>query len=559
VSQLGALHTVPRMGQTSQTQEDERDDMHPRPTRFLAVAVSLFLLGACTSKKAANPTKTTQQAKKGGSFSIANCEPNYLTPQRNYEACGSQVFEVLFDRLVSFDDKGQPVMDQAASVTSDDQKVWTIKIKPGWTFHDGTPVTAQSYVDAWNWTALGSNEAILNFFFERVEGYDALNPAEGKAATAQLSGLSVMDDTTFQVTLTAPFSQFPIQLGFDAFDPLPKAFFDDPKAYNEQPVGDGPYMMDGAWKHNDTINLKRYPAYSGTPGLADEIKLPIYSATGPGYADLQAGNVDIDFIGSDQLLQAQKDFPDTLQQHASSIFLYLGIPLYDKRFQNKFLRQALSLAVDRQAVMKAVLVAETPADSFAAKSVAGFRQGSCTYCHLDVNLAKQKLAQAGGWQGTLTINFYTDQTLEQALEAVANQWRQNLGIQDIKLNPINPDSYFDVEDQKKMTGPWWDSWGQDYPSIEDYLRPIHGTNGGYNETTYSNPAFDDLLAEGDRASSIAASIASYQKAEDILAEDMPIIPWGYLGFNLATSPHVTNVLKDGPFDLVSLETVQVVS
>jgi oligopeptide transport system substrate-binding protein len=534
--------------------------MHPRWTRFLTVAVAICLLGACSSQKATSPNKT-EQPKSGGSFSIANCEPTYLTPQRNYEACGSQVFEVLFDRLVSFDPKGQPVMDQAESLTSDDQKVWTIKIKPGWTFHDGTPVTAQSYVDAWNWTALGSNEAILNYFFERVEGYDALNPEKGKATTEQLSGLKVIDDTTFQVTLTAPFSQFPIQLGFDAFDPLPKAFFDDPKAYNEQPIGDGPYMMDGAWKHDDTINLKRYPAYRGTPGLADEIKLPIYSATdsGPAYADLQAGNIDIDLIGSDHLVQARSDFPDTLQENPSSIFLYLGIPLYDQRFQNKFLRQALSLAVDREAVMKAVLIAETPADSFVVKTVAGYRPGSCTYCRLDVNLAKQKLAQAGGWQGTLTINFYTDQTLEQAMEAVANQWRQNLGIQDIKLNPINPNSYFDVEDQKKMTGPFWDAWSQDYPSIEDYLRPIHGTNGGYNFTTYSNPTFDDLLAQGDSAPSIGDSIATYQQAEDLLAEDMPIIPWGYLGFNVATSPNVTNVVKAGAFDLVALEKVQVVS
>jgi oligopeptide transport system substrate-binding protein len=370
--------------------------MHARSTRLIAVAAALFLLSACSSKKAASPAKT-QQPKQGGSFSYANCEPSYLTPQRNYESCGSQIFEVLFDRLVSFDAKGNPVMAQAESVTSDDQKVWTIKIKPGWTFHDGTPVTAQSYVDAWNWTALGSNEAILNFFFERVEGYDALNPAQGKATTEQLSGLKVIDHTTFQVTLTAPFSQFPIQLGFDAFDPLPKAFFDDPKAYNEQPVGDGPYMMDGAWKHNDTINLKRYPNYAGTPGLADEIKLPIYNSSGPGYADLQAGNVDIDMINSDKILQAEKDFPDTLQRHAGANIVYLGFPLYDKRFQNKFLRQALSLAVDRAAVIKAVLVAETPLDAFAPPSVAGYRKGVCTYCPLDVNLATQKQAQGGGW------------------------------------------------------------------------------------------------------------------------------------------------------------------
>jgi ABC-type oligopeptide transport system substrate-binding subunit len=528
---------------------------------FGAAIAFLLFLGACSSgsnSPNASPSSTSG-GTSGGTFSFANAEPNSLTPPKDYEAAGSQIFEVLWTPLVTLDDQGNPVMAQAESVTSPDQKVWTIKIRDGWTFHNGDPVTAQDYVNTWNWTALGKNGAILNFFFEKFEGYDALNPAKGDATTTKLSGLKALDDHTIQVTLTQPFSQFPLQLSFTAFVPLPKAFFDNPDAYDKAPIGDGPYMMDGEWKHNDTINVKRYPDYAGTPGFADAIKFPMYNNSGPAYADLQAGNVDIDQIGSDKLRAAEKDFADTLQKHAGSEILYLGFPLYDKRFQSKYLRQALSLAVDRQAVMNAILVAEQPADSFVSPALNGYRPGACKYCHLDVAMAKQKLAQAGGWQGPLTINFPTDQTLEQALEAVANQWKQNLGIQDIKLNPINPNSYFDVENSKKMTGPWWDGWIEDYPSMEDYLRPIEGTTGGYNETTYSNPAFDQLLLNGDKATTTADSVKSYQQAEDVVAEDMPIMPWGYLGYNLANTPHVTNVTKYGPFDEVALEKVQVVN
>jgi ABC-type oligopeptide transport system substrate-binding subunit len=156
---------------------------------------------------------------------------------------------------------------QADSVTlSSDGLVYTIKIKSGWTFHNGEPVDAKSYVDAWNYAADCTNGYILNTFFQRIEGYDALNPSDCKnVTTKEMSGLSVVDDTTFTVTLLAPFSQFPTTLGFDAYNPLPQAFYDDPDAYNEAPIGDGPYMMDGKWKHDDTINLQRYPDYAGTP------------------------------------------------------------------------------------------------------------------------------------------------------------------------------------------------------------------------------------------------------------------------------------------------------
>lgn len=527
-----------------------------------SAALALFAV-ACNSgggggKASGSPSASA--GAQGGTYSFVNCEPQTLIPHNDYESCGAQVFEVLFTRLMTFDAAtGEPIPAQAESVTpSDDGLTYTITIKDGWTFHNGEPVTAQSYVDAWNYTAYGPNGYVLNFFFDRIEGYDALNPSKGKPTTKELSGLKVVDGTTFTVTLTAPFSQFPAQLGFDAFDPLPKAFYDDPDAYNEQPIGDGPYMMDGAWKHDETVNLTRYAGYAGTPGFADKIELPIYTGDAA-WLDFQAGNVDITFVGSSHLTEAKSSYADSLQLAPSSTFLFLGLPLYDKRFQSKELRQALSMAIDRQAVMNAVLIAETPADDFTSPVIAGYRQGACTNCVLNVALAQQKLAEAGGWSGELTLNFPGDDpVLEQAMEAVASQWTQNLGIQDVKLNPINPNSYYDFTFGKKMKGPWWDGWVMDYPSIQDYLQPLWGANGGYNVVAYDNSAFDDRVAQGDAAPTIGDSIPIYQQADDMILEDMPAIPWGYLGFNTVNLPTVTNVVKDGPLDLLALELVQVV-
>lgn len=535
-------------------------------SKVVMAALALMLVAAaCTSDTAdegagetGEPTGATgATAAQGGTYSFVNCEPTTLIPHNNYEACGAQVFQGLFTRLVSYDfETGAPVMSQAESITlSDDGLTYTIKIQPGWTFHNGEPVTAQSYVDAWNYTAYGPNGYILNFFFDRIEGYDAMN--EKQPTAEELTGLTVVDETTFTVTLTAPFSQFVNTLGFDAFNPLPSVFYDDPEAFNEQPIGNGPYMMDGPWKHDEVIKLTRYQDYAGTPGFADNIELPIYSGDAA-WADFQAGNVDITLVGSSHLEEARTAYADTLQEQPSSTFLFLGLPNYDERFASKELRQALSMAVDRQLVMDAILIAEIPADDIMPPAIQGYRSGACQYCVLDVAAAQDKLAEAGGWTGPMTLNFYADdQVLEQAMEAIGNQWNENLGIE-IELNPINGNEYFGMTIGREMTGPWWDGWVMDYPSAQDYLTPLYGTNGGYNVSGYSNPAFDALMEQGDAAPTIEDSVPIWQQGADVILEDMPVIPWGYLGFNLVNQPTVTNVLKNGPLDLLALELVQVV-
>ncbi len=523
----------------------------------VATVVLVMIAAACSSNSSGGGTGTTAApGAQGGTFSYVNCEPSSLIPHNNYEACGGQVFEAIFTRLVTFDfTTGDPVPAQAESITpSEDGLTYTIVIKDGWTFHNGEPVTATSYVDAWNYAAYGPNGYILNFFFDRIEGYDAMNT--DKPTTTELSGLAVVNDTTFTVTLTAPFSQFEITLGYDAFDPLPAAFYDDPDAYNEKPIGDGPYMMDGAWKHDETINLTRYPDYAGTPGNADNIELPIYTGDAA-WADFQAGNVDITLVGSSHIEEARTSYPDTLNAQAGSTYLYLGLPTYDPRFASKELRQALSMAIDRQAVISAILVAEQPANDVMPPSIAGYR-GACQYCTLDVAGAQQKLADAGGWTGELTLNIYADdQILEQAMEAVANMWNENLGI-DVKLNATSYNQYSAAIQGHKMTGPWWDGWGMDYPSPQDYLTPLYGSNGGYNVSGYDSPEFDALMTQGDEAPTLDESIPIYQQGADMILEDMPVIPWGYIGFNTVTQPTVTNVLKEGPLDNVALELVQVV-
>jgi ABC-type oligopeptide transport system substrate-binding subunit len=530
----------------------------------LVAAMSLVAAACGGDEEEAPPTA----APTGGEFSIQICEPESLIPQVNAETCGSQVLKGLFTPLITFDTQAQLVFAHAESITSEDNTLWTVKLRSGWTFHDGTPVTAQSYVDAWNWAAYGPNAAGNNYFFGpsgvNIVGYDELNPEKGKPDTEAMTGLVVVDDTTFTVELGAPFSEFPITVGYNAFYPLPESFHDDPEAFNEAPVGNGPYMIDGSWEHDVGVSTVRFEDYAGTPGNADAIEFRIYSDPDTAYRDVQAGNLDITDVPPEQIEAAEVEFADRFIEAESSSFSYIGFPLWDPQFQNPDLRKAFSMAIDRQEIIDAIFFGTlTPADDMVSPVVQGYREGVCQYCVFDPTQAKELYDAAGGYDGTVTIWFNNDGGHEEWIEAVSNMWQQNLGIEDVKFESFEFADYLGRLDQgidgdpsDGVTGPFRLGWVMDYPSMQNYLDNLHSTGAGSNYTTYSNPTFDDLMTQGKAASSLEEAIALYQQADDLVLEDMPIIPT-WFGLNQSvTSDRVANVNID-KFSFVDVAGVQV--
>jgi ABC-type transport system substrate-binding protein len=503
------------------------------------------------------------------------CEPESLIPQVNAESCGSQVLRALFTPLVQFDPNNELIFAVAESIESDDNVNWTVTLRDGYTFHDGTPVTAQSFVDSWNWGADCVNAAGNNYFFGpagvNIVGYDVLNPEEGcpkKSSGEGLSGLQVQDDLTFTVQLGAEFSEFPITLNYNAFYPLPESFFDDPEAFNEAPVGNGPYMMDGTWEHDVGINVVRYEDYGGTPGNADGIEFRVYADLAVSYRDVQAGNLDIGDVPDDQIANAETEFGDRYITAESSSFSYIGFPLYAEGFDDPNIRKALSMAIDREAIISAIFFDTlTPADDMVSPVVQGYRSGACgDACTFDPETAKQLFDEAGGYDGTLRIWFNNDGGHEGWIEAVSNQWRQNLGIEDVEFESMPFARYLGLLDEgidddpatEGVDGPFRLGWIMDYPSMQNYLENLHGTGAGSNYTTYSNPEVDDLLAQGKSAASGEEAISFYQQADDMIIEDLPIIPLWYGQVQQVTSERVSNVVYD-KFTFVDPATVEVVA
>ncbi len=523
----------------------------------LAGTMVLSACGGSDEKKSGD----TGAAQTGGTFSVYIGEPeNPLIPGNTTESEGSQVVDALWTGLVQYGEDGSVKYTGVAdSIKSDDNTTWTIKLKDGWKFHDGTPVDAQSFVDAWNYTALSTNAQGASYFFANVVGYDQLQGETDDAgkvtkqpAAKEMSGLKVVDDKTFTVTLTSPFAQYPVTVGYTAFDPLPKAFFTDPAAFGKKPIGNGPFKAEEDFVPGQGITLTRNKDYQGDNAAhADSVEFRVYTDINTAYTDAQGGNLDVlNNIPPDAIGTAKDTFGDRYGETPSSSFTYVGFPLYDPRYADKRVRQAFSMAIDRKAITDAIFQGtRTPAKSVIAPVVDGSRDDACKYCDLNVEKANQLLDEAGfDRKQPVELWFNSGAGHDAWMEAVGNQLRKNLGV-DYKLQGnLDFSEYLPKGDQKGFTGPFRLGWSMDYPSPQNYLEPLYSTQAqppaGSNSAFYSNPEFDKLVKQGNEASSNDEAIDFYQQAEDVLLEDMPVMPMFFGLEQTVWSENVSNVVVD---------------
>jgi oligopeptide transport system substrate-binding protein len=118
-----------------------------------------------------------------------------LVTTNTTEVGGGKILTAIYAGLVSYDAEGAISNEVAESIETEDSTTWTVTLKDGWTFTNGEPVNAQSFVNAWNYGGVGANGQSSNYFFDNIVGYEEAN-AEGSTATT-LSGLTVVDDLTF--------------------------------------------------------------------------------------------------------------------------------------------------------------------------------------------------------------------------------------------------------------------------------------------------------------------------------------------------------------------------
>ncbi|QGN46905.1 peptide ABC transporter substrate-binding protein [Micromonospora sp. WMMD558] len=507
--------------------------------KFLKVAVAAtataMLATACSS---GGDDSNDAAGQAGGELRVYNAEPAFLLPSAGDDEPSLYVIRQIYRQLVKYNaESGAPENDLAESITSDDQKLWTIKVKSGYTFDNGEPVNADAFIRAWNYAAYGPNGQNNGYFMKRIAGFkdvqsedpDGEGPKKAPEPKAkELSGLKKVDDLTFTVELAEAFSGFPTTIGYPGYSPMAKACIDAADKCNETPIGNGPYKIEGSWQHNVGINLVRSESWKGEPGKPDKITFRIFADVDAGYAAFQAGELDVMYtLPPARYKEAKSTYGDRLFELAGDSLTYVGMPIYLPEFKDKKIRQALSLAIDRQSIIDAVFDGrQAPATGYIAPSFQGARENVCQYCKKDVEKAKDLLQQAGGWPAGKKLQLWANAGAghEQWLQAVGDQIKAALGIDyELKIN-LQFAQYLETADAKKFTGPFRLGWGPDYPFLETFLSPLYSTGADSNNSTYANPEFDSLLQQGDSAKSIEEAIPFYQKAEDLILEDLPVIP-----------------------------------
>jgi len=530
--------------------------MRRRTIAALAAATTVVLMAAgCSASGTAD-----QSGGSGGSLVYATGEPDHLTPGRQTVAF-DQV-QSLFAPLTQTDSKGTLHDVAAKSVESSDNVTWTITLRDGWKFQNGETVTPESYVKAWNQTAYGPNAWENSGQLASIVGYADLNPTKGTPKTKEMSGLKVTGDDTFTVTLTHADSQFPLQLSQaqTAFYPMPEAAYEDLTAYDKKPIGNGPYEMTAAWKANQEFTVTAWKGYEGTKPATKDVTFRSYSDMNTAYTDVLAGNADVLFLPADKMTSAKGDFGDKLHSFDAPGIDYIGFPLWDERYSNADVRRAISMSINRKQVNKAIYGGlYEPATALTPPSMSGTQEGICgDACEFDPAAAKQLLAKAGGFDGTITLVYPGGNGLDSLYQAYANQIRQNLGVDAEAKATTDWASYYSELTDKKIEGPHFGHWGALYISQQNTLRALFTTAGGCAPCTgyYQSDEVDSLLAKADSAGSQAEANEYYAQTQKAVLQDFPVVPTFFDKYSYVTSDKIASLPAVAGSPVVSQITVK---
>lgn len=525
---------------------------------LLCLSLGLLLAG-CTGERV--DTEGLKVLHFGNGTEVQDLDPQVVTGVPE-----NKVINALFEGLVAEDETGSGTAPGVAMrwETSEDGRRWVFHLRPDARWSNGDLVTAHDFVRSYQRILTPSLAAEYAYKLYHVVGAEDYNT--GKLTDFSQVGFKALDDHTleFRLRYRAPFlldalkhySWYPVHTPtIEKFGGLDRKGTAWTRAENI--VTNGPFVMD-SWEPNRRIVVSKSPTYWDRETVKlDQIHFYPVESIDTEERMFRTGQLHrTNELPLSKIPVYREQHPESYRQdpYYGVYFYRLNVnrpPLDDVR-----VRRALALALDRESLVENVTRGgQQPAYNYLPPSK---KLKSTAQLEGDLETARQLLAEAGfpGGQGfpRLEILYNTNENHRVVAEAIQQMWRQNLGI-DVGLTNQEWKVYLDSQDELN-----YDiaraGWIADYDDPNTFM-DMWVTGGGNNDTGYSNPEYDQLLDQSLRAGSEEERMAAYQKLDEILMRDVPVIPIYFYTRVYALDPKVTgwppNVLDNRAWKYVNLE------
>ena len=504
---------------------------------------------APASEGSAGDSTGNGEPLKGGRLVRLFVDPPTLDPHLTTDATSAQIIVEVFGGLVTIDANLDVVPDLAEGWDiSADGRVYTFRIRPDAMFHDGKPVTAEDV----RW----SLERATNPLTEapNVDQYlgDIVGVDEKLAGDAlQISGVRVINERTIEITIDQAKSYFLAKLTYPTAFVLDRVSIEaNPKKWFRKPNGTGPFRMT-EYKVGETLILSRNENYHlGPPKLAEVVMI-----LSGGTSMLMYENDEIDIAGVgladlDRLLDPTNALNAELRRAPPSFSVqYIGLNVNEPPLDDRKVRQALNLAIDKREIATIVLGDQVvPATGILPPGFPGFSESVRGY-GFDPERAKQLLRESKYGDDldnfpTITIttpgSFGANVSLD--MEVVLAMWEKNLGIR-TEFQQTEFATF--LKDLNKRRFQMFNiGWIADYPDPENFLDILFYSDSSNNHTNYNNPEVDALLEQARVETDETRRFRLYNQVEQMILDDAPWIPLWYSGERyLLVKPNVHDYLQ----------------
>jgi oligopeptide transport system substrate-binding protein len=491
---------------------------------FMLFLATLFVgCGVIRNGSIANATPTSASSQVLTFPDVGVTDITSLDPALGSDMNTSIIVNMLYSGLVRLDNDARVVSDQATWKISLDGKVYTFMLKPGITFSDGSPVTAESYVYTWTRALAAKRGASFALSLEQpIVGATALY--NGDAHT--VSGLNALDAHTLQVTLNAPTPYFLTSLTNPLFFPLNQLVINQ---YGDQNwtrhivnagIGTGPFKVE-TWQHNINIKLIPNSHYYGARTPLQMVN--IYFAADPQTVSYSAGQYDFTWITSPEDQVAQKNaqgFMQTSLWQTAMLFFDTSTPPFDQ----VAVRQAFAQAIDKKALLHSAFNdAFLPAATILPAGIPGHQ---ADYPGLEYDPQNARALLSSFYPDTsnmppITFSYPVSLLSKSVAISLQQMWQSVLGLQ-VDLNPMEPDAYQQETDSHQIQF-GFKLWTADFPDPYNALAVNLLSSSPENEGQWHNSQFDALVTQAELQTG-SSRIALYNQAEQLAISDVGVLP-----------------------------------